>query len=462
MKRENSLIKNIARVLSANFWVALIGFIGSFIFPRILTIDSYALYHTFTLYIGYIGILHLGFPSGMVINYAGKSYDQTDKTQYRSEVLLILTILGIFTVLFATIWIITGNRMIGYITAAVIPIGVINSYKSLYQAWSQFKKYTRVSVFITTAVPVVALLYYVIQKDLPGDIYIIVYLIVYWAVSLMILLQESKTIRGAESNKLLSKRNWETEKIGLSLVVGNYINTLFVSADKQFVKWFFGTTEFAFYSFGMSMQTLMTVFITSIAQPLFPAMARGNFKDEDYDRMKKVLFVFGSFSGCAYFGLSIIVKHFIQKYIGSLEVIGMYFIVFPAMAVINCMYINLYKIKGMMKTYITTLAGILCTAIVLNGLFVWLFKYFTGVALATALTYYIWLFVGTRQFKFLKISVNDIIFLVIYILGFFTITRTMSDWIGFGVYFVFVMILTLVCYRKELIYFVGMRKNNLD
>ena len=48
-QKENSLVKNIVRVLSANFWVAAIGFIGSFIFPRILTIDAYALYHTFTL-----------------------------------------------------------------------------------------------------------------------------------------------------------------------------------------------------------------------------------------------------------------------------------------------------------------------------------------------------------------------------------------------------------------------------
>lgn len=36
----------------------------------------------------------------------------------------------------------------------------------------------------------------------------------------------------------------------------------------------------AYYSFGMSMQSLMTVFIISIAQPLFPAMAQGKFKDE--------------------------------------------------------------------------------------------------------------------------------------------------------------------------------------
>ena len=47
-------------------------------------------------------------------------------------------------------------------------------------------------------------------------------------------------ITGVKANRLLSKENFETEKIGLAMVLGNYINTLFVSADKQFVKWFFG------------------------------------------------------------------------------------------------------------------------------------------------------------------------------------------------------------------------------
>ena len=45
-------------------------------------------------------------------------------------------------------------------------------------------------------------------------------------------------ITGVKANKLLSKRILKLKKMGLAMVLGNYINTLFVSADKQFVKWF--------------------------------------------------------------------------------------------------------------------------------------------------------------------------------------------------------------------------------
>ena len=453
-RKENSLSKNIIRVLSANFWVAVIGFLGSFVFPRILTIDGYALYHTFTLYVGYITITHLGFPFGMVINYAGKDYDMIDRKQYRSEMLLLLGILSLFTIAFFVIAAITNNRMIAYIALAIIPTGITGSYKSLLQAWNRFKLFSRISTILATAVPMVALAYYLVTKTLPGDIYILVYLVVYWIITLFILVEVHKKINGVKANKLLSNENFKTEKIGLAMVLGNYINTLFVSSDKQFVKWFFGNQEFAYYSFGMSMQSLMTVFIVSIAQPLFPAMAQGRFKDEEYNSIKELLLVFGSLSGCAYFAVSIIVKLFIQKYTRSLDVVGIYFVVFPAMAVINCLYINLYKIKGKMKTYIKTLAGVLILAIALNSFFVFTVGEFTGVAIATTITYYIWFLIGFKQFKFLRLAIKDVIYLIIYTIGFFAITRIFSDYVGILVYFVFIGTLAMCCYKKELMFYV--------
>lgn len=453
-KKENSLVKNIVRVLSANFWVAAIGFIGSFIFPRILTIDAYALYHTFTLYLGYITITHLGFPSGMVINYAGKDYDEIDKKQYRSEILLLMGILLFFTVAFFAISIATQNRMIAYIALAIIPTGITGSYKSLLQAWNRFKLFSRISTALATAVPLAALAYYLATKTLPGDVYIVIYLAVYWVVTIAILIEINHKIVGVKANRLLSVENLRTEKIGLAMVLGNYINTLFVSADKQFVKWFFGNQEFAYYSFGMSMQSLMTVFIVSIAQPLFPAMAQGKFKDDEYNNIKELLLVFGSLSGCAYFAVSIIVKLFIQKYIRSLEVVGVYFVVFPAMAVINCLYINLYKIKGIMKTYIKTLGGILAVSIALNTIFVFAMGKFTGVAIATTITYYIWFFVGFKQFDFLRITIRDCIYLIVYTIGFFVITKIFNDYVGFVIYFVFIGALAMGCYKNELMVYI--------
>ena len=92
--RNSSLKRNIVNVLFANFWVSAISFAGSFIFPKILSIESYAQYHLFTLYVYTYIYLHLGFPSGMVINYAGKNIETIEKRQLKSEILITLYILA--------------------------------------------------------------------------------------------------------------------------------------------------------------------------------------------------------------------------------------------------------------------------------------------------------------------------------------------------------------------------------
>jgi len=447
-KAGSSLTANIIKVLSANLWVTIIGFLGGFVFPKILTIDAYAEYHTFTLYLKYIAIIHLGFPSGMMIRYAGQDYEKIDKKRYKSELIILLSILSFFSIVFLAISIINSNKMMLYIAIAAIPTGINGSYKSLLQSWSRFKFYSRMNTFISTTVPVLALAYYFITKSLPGDVYIAIYLLIDWIMTIYIMIEMVKKVHGVKSYKVISKENLQTEKTGIVLVAGNYINTLFTSADKQFIKIFFENTQFAFYSFGMSMQSLMTVFITSVAQPLFPAMAKGHFTEREYVDVRKMLMVFGSLSGCAYFAASIVVKMFIQKYTPSLDVVSIYFVVFPAMAVINGLYINLFKIKNRMKDYIFTLAAVLCVAICLNLLFVHIWPDYTGVAVATVLTYYIWFFLGARQFKFLEVGLKDIIYLSIFTFGFFSITRSLNDWIGLVVFFLFDIIIALLFYRE--------------
>jgi O-antigen/teichoic acid export membrane protein len=449
MSKQNKLIKDMARVLSANLVVAIVGFLGSFVFPKILTIESYALYHTFTLYVGYIAVTHLGFPSGMMIYYAGQKYDEIDTRQYKAELTILFTILGIFTAIFLGIAAVAQSRMILYVGAIIFPVGIISSYKSLLQSWGRFKFFSRMSSFQAASIPIAALAYYIITGDLPGDVYIIIYIIFNWLIALYIMREMLQKVHGVKRAAIKSAKNWETEKTGAAVMIGNYINVLFTSADKQFVSWFFSTAQFAYYSFGMSMQSLMTVFITSIAQPLFPAMARGQFKDEEYDQLKEVLMIFGSFSGCAYFVASFIVKHFIQKYIPSLDVVGVYFVVFPVMAVINCLFINLYKIRNLMREYIITLAVILGVAIGLNALFVFVYPAYYGVAIATVITYYIWYFVGMKQFPFMHVRVPDLMFLGIYTVGFFLITRISNDIIGFFVSLLFVVALTFVFFRRD-------------
>ena len=93
------MIKNIFKVLISNGVLMLLGLLNGFLFPILLSIEDFAYYQEYILYISYVNICHLGIASGMFLNYAGHEYKETDKAQYKSEIFLIYLVLGIFTLL---------------------------------------------------------------------------------------------------------------------------------------------------------------------------------------------------------------------------------------------------------------------------------------------------------------------------------------------------------------------------
>ena len=58
--------KDILMVTISNFTTILAGVVTGFIIPKILNVEDYGLYKTFTLYSSYIGLLSLGIVYGIV------------------------------------------------------------------------------------------------------------------------------------------------------------------------------------------------------------------------------------------------------------------------------------------------------------------------------------------------------------------------------------------------------------
>ena len=72
MRRENNLSNGILTVLISNIYILVLNVLTSFLLPKFLSVDSYAQIKTFQLYIGYAGLLHLGYVDGMYVRNGGK------------------------------------------------------------------------------------------------------------------------------------------------------------------------------------------------------------------------------------------------------------------------------------------------------------------------------------------------------------------------------------------------------
>lgn len=460
------MLKNIIKVLSANGIVALIGLANSLLLPKLISIEEYALYQTFMLYLSYIAILHFGFPTGMNIKYAGKKIESVDKSQYKSEMRVLFCILGVFSFVGMILTIRNSSSMSLYITLMIFPYCFLGSFSLLLQAFGKFQEYAILHTIMSAVPLLLPIIIYLITRQASGIICIGIYIGVYVIATIYCMLFHHSVVHRVKSNKLLSLENWEIEKVGFFFLLGNYINSLFHSVDKQFVSWSCSTNEFSYYSFALTMQNVMTIFITAVAQPMFPYMAAGKVKDDGYTKIKRYLFILGSFSGIAYFVCNIVVCIWLPNYIESLEIIKIYFAVFPAMAVINSIYINLYKTRKMTKSYIRDLLLMLLAAIVGNGLAIQFGYGYRGVALVTTLLYYIWLIFGSFIFKELKISFREYLFLFIFIILFITIPNLFKPVMGAIVYLVLDIFACVLCFPDELRLIIKMltekRKGKID
>lgn len=448
------MITNILKVLFSNGLITLIGLLNSFIFPVILSINAYADYQEFILYVSYIFICQLGLSSGLFINYGGKRYKDIDKSQYKSEILLLLLILALFTAAGMLLYLFSDNKLLLAVVLSIIPVGIIGTFKALYQAWDQFSDYAIYNAVPTVAFTVILVFAFLIFRRLESNMVIITYLVIQYIVTCNLLVKYYTDTRGIRTKKLWSKENKWTMQSGFLLLLGNYINVLLHAIDKQFVNTIYSRYAFAMYSFAMSTQGIMSVLITALANPIYPRLARGEIDKRLIKILKELLFMLGAMSGCAYFVVAFLVNRYIGKYTGSLQIISIFFAVFPALAVINVLYVNLYKITRQFKKYIATLIGIFLIAFALNSVSVALHGDTIGISLATMCVYYIWLVYSQRDFKEIALTVRDYTYLLFFFITYFICVNLLNSIVGFVCYTVAILILDIAIYKNSIAFIV--------
>lgn len=444
------MLNNVFKVLVSNGIVAIIGLLSSLLLPNLLSIKEYADYQTFILYTSYVALFHLGFPNGLSIKYAGKSFQSINKKQLKAEMKVLLIIISAFSVVFLSWYIVSGKIMVLYIAIMTFCSCYLGAITQLLQAWGVFGLYA-VSHIIISAVPLaLPLIIYFLVGKASATISIMSYILVYIVMTIFYYVWQIVLGIKIGSARIFSKENLDTEVTGLLFHIGSYINVLFHSADKQIIKWYCSVQEFSYYSFAITMQSTMMIFLTAVSQPLFPYIASGKLDSkEKITFAKRSLLMLGSLSGAAIYICSLVVEHWIPKYVNSLSVIRIYFALFPAMAVINCLYFNYYKVKKMKYRYTIDLMLMFVLAILFDWIAVKIHNGHIGVAIATVAIYYGWLIYGNMVFPQLKLNKQEYVFLVLYLVLFFGTQKIQGNLIGMAIFLVVDFILCVILFNKE-------------
>lgn len=448
-----SIKKGIVYVFIANLINLIISLFTGFVLPKMLSIETYASIKLFQLYVTYIGIVHLGFADGMYLYHGGKSIDTINKKEIADELLTFKMFQVLMCIVCLIISIILKNNMLIFCSLLIVPINVASFIRELYQAIGEFKRYSKFTNINTLFIFIINLILIFIIKTDTDYIFIISYMIAYFIYWIIIDIETKKLlgIKRGNISKEYAKRDIFS---GFFLMIGNFCNVIFTSIDRIFVKNLLGTIKFAFYSFAVSVENLMNVFILPISTVMYNYLCN-NRKEEQVKKLKKIILIFSTCVIALIFPAKFVVDIWLTKYKDALNVM---FILFAAQYVlinIKCIHINLYKAEKKQKRYFIIMGGIVILSIILNAFcYIFIYKSSEIIAIATLITTFIWFVIGEINFKKYRLKFKEYTYFCLIILIFLLCSKASNAILGFLLYVLFIFIAISVLMKDSLKYFI--------
>lgn len=452
-KKSTGITEDIIKVSSSNLIRLVIGIVSGLLVPKFLGIENYAIYKTFGLYVGYVGILHFGFVDGLYIKYGGFDIESIPKDHLKSEMLFLLFIQLAITFLGVAIIIITGYdiKIILPVCIAIIPINMITFYKFLYQATGSFSEYARLnSIQPILNLIAIVLVIFIIRENSPY-LFIKANLFILYFIFLILFYNSFRNLKDIKSEKIFTVKNINNITVGIFIMFGNLSLMLFYSMDRWFVKILLTNIDFAYYSFAVSMMGIVTTLTNSIAIAFYPFLARMGENRNILAKSYRYLIILSTASSGIFFLFKFVVYKFLPNYILSLNVIAILFAGLPAISIINVIYVNLYKIKKLERKYFFVVISMAIISFIFNSIAVLIYKSNCTIAIATTLTFYFWFFYSSNSFKSIKINIRDIIYLGFFIIIFYLTTTFIDNWMIGLLTFLIVMITIDYLLFKEVI-----------
>ncbi|MDT0161600.1 hypothetical protein [Bacillus sp. AG4(2022)] len=457
------LRKDIKKVFSSNIITLSIAVISGFIIPAFLSLEDYANLKTFSLYLSFVGLLHFGFVDGIFVKYGGSIEKEIDRALIKGEHRFFIIFQMIISAIVVIISIAIQDPILLAISFAIIPFNFLSFYNLFYQALGEFTKYSKTIVISPIILFILNIVLIFIIETSNYWYFIVANIFSYFIVFIYFEFKFYVEYKDVKSTvKMVDIKSHF--KIGSIILVGNSIALLLYSADRWMVKFALDLESFAYYSFAISMMTLINVFIKSITSIFYPYLSR----NEDNllpNKLKNYFLIIGSFFSITYFGFAVIVTYFMPKYYPALSIIAILFMGFPAIITIKALYVNLYKIQKKQMLYLKTTLGILVISLFLNVLAIVLFKSNFAIAIATTLSFFIWYFYSSRHFESITIQKREVYFISVFITLFIINTQLIELWLGMFSFISSLMASVYFFYKndfRELIFILIKRKIKVE
>lgn len=459
----NKTITSIFRITLSNIIKLLSGVLVGFILPKLIGIEDYAYYKTFTLYATYVGIFQIGIADGIYLKFGGIDYNDLNKKEMRFYSTLLLgleTIFSIVCCVLSVLFLRSEYRFI-FICVAIylFSYNITCYYQFLSQLTGRFSELSKRNIiqsFLTIiSVVILWLCNYYLHLPISYKYYLLLYLIVQIALSIWYVWTYKDITfgpRGTFTNH--QDHLMDIIKSGIPLMLANLCLLFILNMDRQFVNVLFDVKTYAIYAFAYNMLSLITTATTAISTVLYPSLKRSNKNNlsANYEILIIIVLVlmFGMIS--IYFPLDAFIRIFLPKYSDSLIIFR---IILPGLAlssVISIVNHNYYKVLG--KNFFFFKIGIIIfgMSIIFNLIGYLLFRTTSAISIASIVVLFIWYLITQKYFiKVYRANwKKSFIYILVMMLCFYlTTSNIINVYVGFPVYILLHIVITIVFFKDK-------------
>lgn len=468
-KKENLI--NVIMVVSSNIFTILVALFSGFILPKELSIPDYAYYRVYLLYISYAGFFHFGIVNGIYLKYGNMDLEQIPKKVFRAySFFMLLSQAAVVAVLSLLL---SGgasameqDKVIAF-GFVIINIPLIN-IKWFYSSINQFTKRFVIDSFVTylqNILNLVMVLLVILFRWYDFK-WILVILTICNLVCMVIVMGQNKVLLWVEKARLGDTGIPELIKNGFFLMLSEFVGIIILGIDSMFVDNLFSQTEFAMYSFAVSVISVIFTAISAVSNLVYPYLVRVEEEKyaEYYGLMSDVLSMVSMVSMLAFYAAEFIILRWLEKFIPSLSVVAILFGTVVFRAVITLVCGNYFKVLKLIKEYTWNNIFAIGISFLLNAAAYVMFRDYRYIAGASLLSFVIWYLVTERIFiRYLQMPLAGCLRRYGYILAGLLIFYLLADADpipGFFLYFAAVCGLSLLCFWRQLQKLLGIVKGN--
>lgn len=455
-------IRDVLRVSLSNIIKMLSGILVGFLLPKIVGINDYGYYKSFTLYATYVGLFHFGFIDGIYLYFGGKDYDDLPHSKFRfySKFLLLMEFLISFLLSVVSFAFLSGEyRFIFLAVSAFLFANNISSYyQFISQITSRFKELSNRIIIQSTLISVSIIILWIVSIRNGFQINYRIFTSLYLCINFVLALWYAVTYKDitlgrCERDFDIWKDIRSFFKLGFPLMVSNFCSSLILALDRQFVNVLFTNEVYAVYAFAYNMLAIITTAISAISTVLYPNLKKSKKKqlEESYSKLISSILLIVFACLIIYFPLCVFVIWFLPKYIGALVIFRL---IFPGLAISSTVTIvmhNYYKAMGDTVVYFKKSLVVLIVSALLNFIAYYTFKTTISISVASVISMLFW-YIYSEFYLIKKYKVKwikNLLYLLILSIGFYLITLIDHLLLSGLFYLLFYVSITMILYRQE-------------